>query len=98
MPAKKSAKKKKPNAIPVPPAGDWRTTDQDEIHRRTQRAIDEKHSVTNLHPEHPIFSNFAAKKQKVAQLLTEADLAEEAEPHRKAAEKALAEAEGIEGH
>ncbi len=61
MPAKKAAKKKKPNAIPVPPAGDWRTTDQDEILRRTQRAIDEKHSVTNLHPEHPIFSNFAVK-------------------------------------
>ena len=39
---------------------------------------------------------FAAKKQKVAKLLTEADLAEEAEPHQKAAEKALKEAEGIE--
>ena len=61
MPDKKSPKKKKPNSIPVPPAGDWRTTDQDEIHRRTQRAIDEKHSVTNLHPEHPVFSNFAVK-------------------------------------
>ena len=39
---------------------------------------------------------FAAKKQKVAELLIAADLAEEAEPHQKAAEKALAEAEGIE--
>lgn len=39
---------------------------------------------------------FAAKKQKVARLLIESDLAEEAEPHQKAAEKALAEAGVIE--
>jgi hypothetical protein len=39
---------------------------------------------------------FAAKKQKVAQLLIQSDLPEEAEPHQKAAEKALAVAEGIE--
>jgi CubicO group peptidase (beta-lactamase class C family) len=39
---------------------------------------------------------FAAKKQKVAQLLIAADLADEAEPHQKAAEKALAEADNIE--
>ncbi len=38
---------------------------------------------------------FAAKKQKVAQLLTATDLADEAEPHQKAVEKALAEAAGI---
>jgi hypothetical protein len=60
MPARKSArKKKKPNPIPVPPAGDWRFTDLEEIHRRTQRASDEKHSITNLHPENPVFSTFA---------------------------------------
>ena len=63
MPAKKTTKKKsakkKPNPIPVPPVGDWRSTDQEEIHRRTQRAIDEKHSITNLYPEHPVFSTFA---------------------------------------
>jgi hypothetical protein len=40
--------------------------------------------------------SFAAKKQKVARLLIESDLPEEAEPHQKAAEKALAEAEEIE--
>ena len=39
---------------------------------------------------------FAAKKQKVAQLLIDADLAEEAEPHQKAAAKALATAQAIE--
>ena len=38
----------------------------------------------------------AAKKEKAAQLLVEADLPEEAEPLRKAAAKALAEAEAIE--
>jgi superfamily II DNA or RNA helicase len=57
MPAKKTAKKK-PNSVPQPPASDWRTTDQDEIHRRIQRAIDEKHGITNLDPQHPVFSNF----------------------------------------
>ncbi len=62
MPAKKSpTKKKKPAAIPITPASDWRTTDQDEILRRVQRAIDEKHSVANSHPEYPVFSNFAVK-------------------------------------
>jgi hypothetical protein len=39
---------------------------------------------------------FAAKKQKVARLLIESDLPEEAEPHQKAADEALAEAEEIE--
>ncbi len=41
---------------------------------------------------------FAAKKQKVARLLIESDLAEEAEPHQKAAEKAMAQASAIENH
>ena len=57
MVAKKSAKKS-PKQNPLPSTTDWRTTDQDEIHRRIQCAIDEKHSLTNLHPEHPVFSNF----------------------------------------
>jgi hypothetical protein len=51
--------KKKPN--PDQHAADWRTTDELEIHRRVQRAIEEKHSVTNLTPEHPVFSNFAVR-------------------------------------
>lgn len=38
----------------------------------------------------------AAKKQKVAKLLLESDLAEEAKLHQKAAEHALAEVKGIE--
>ena len=39
---------------------------------------------------------FAAKKQKVVELLIAADLADEAEPHQQAAENALTEAAGIE--
>jgi hypothetical protein len=42
-------------------AADWRTTDELEIQRRVQRAIDEKHSVINLTPEHPVFSNFTVR-------------------------------------
>lgn len=59
MSAKKSSRKRaKKKSIPVPPAHDWRTTDQDEIRRRTQRAIDEKHAISNRDPEHPVFSTF----------------------------------------
>ena len=57
---------------------------------------------TSSHPEQlqriAELKAFAAKKQKVAQVLTDADLADEAEPHQKAAEKALAEAQSIENH
>lgn len=51
--------KKKPK--PAQPTSDWRTTDQDEILRRILRARDEKHSISNLHPERPVFSTFAVK-------------------------------------
>lgn len=60
MPAKKSAKRKT-STIPLPPAGDWRSTDEVEILRRIQRARDEKHTVTHLGPPHPVFSTFAVK-------------------------------------
>ncbi len=64
MPARKSAKKtakRKSSQIPLPPATDWRTTDQDEVLRRIQRARDEKHSIAPLDDTHPIFSSFAVK-------------------------------------
>lgn len=51
--------KKKPKSEPN--AADWRTTDEIEIQRRIQRAIDEKHSISNLTPEYAIFSNFAVR-------------------------------------
>ena len=61
MPAKKSSRTKKAPTTPTIAASDWRTTDRDEILRRVQRAIDEKHSISNLIPQHPIFSTFAVK-------------------------------------
>jgi superfamily II DNA or RNA helicase len=42
----------------LPSPHDWRTTDQDEINKRRQRARDETFAITNLQPRHPIFSNF----------------------------------------
>jgi hypothetical protein len=43
---------------PGPSAYNWRTTDEDEINRRRQRARDEAFRITNLDARHPIFSNF----------------------------------------
>ena len=52
------AKKKTSKEISLPPAHDWRTSDQDEINRRILRAQEEKPRIRNLTPEHPVFSNF----------------------------------------
>jgi hypothetical protein len=43
----------------LPPATDWRTTDEHEILKRRLRATEEKARVENLDPAHPVFSNFA---------------------------------------
>ncbi|WP_395745623.1 DEAD/DEAH box helicase [Prosthecobacter sp.] len=42
----------------MPPEGDWRTTDEDEINRRRLRAREEAMKVSNLLPERPLFSDF----------------------------------------
>lgn len=47
--------------IQLPPTHNWRTTDTDEIHRRRQRAREESFVISNLTPEHPLFSNFRVK-------------------------------------
>ena len=39
-------------------AYDWRTTDQDEIRLRKQRAREEQPRIRNLEPAHKIFSQF----------------------------------------
>src|SRR5208283_3959911 len=39
----------------------WRTTDEDEINRRRERAQSEDFQITNATPAHPIFSNFHVK-------------------------------------
>lgn len=65
MPAKKSTRAKRPRkkreAIPLPPAGDWRSTDEQEVLRRIQRAREEKPAIENLDPEQPVFSRFSVK-------------------------------------
>lgn len=45
-------------SIKLPPAHDWRTTDEDEINRRRLRAREEAPRIENLTPEHPVFGNF----------------------------------------
>jgi hypothetical protein len=45
----------------VPTLHNWRTTDEDEINRRRERARNEDFKITNTTPAHPIFSNFQVK-------------------------------------
>jgi superfamily II DNA or RNA helicase len=45
----------------VPSQHDWRTSDEDEIARRRQRAQSEQLRVANLEAEYPIFSNFEVR-------------------------------------
>ena len=61
MPAVPSRRpKKKPTpADQLPPATDWRTTDEHEILKRQLRAREDRARVENLAPAHPVFSNFA---------------------------------------
>src|SRR5260370_20029229 len=53
-----ASKIKTAQEIEVPPAHNWRTTDEDEINRRRARAQAEDFRVSNSDPRHPIFSNF----------------------------------------
>ena len=43
----------------LPPAQDWRTTDEDEINRRRLRARDEAFVIRNTDARFPVFSNFS---------------------------------------
>jgi len=45
----------------VPPVYNWRTTDDDEINRRRQRALEESFQVTNLDRSEPVFSTFRVR-------------------------------------
>ncbi|MCX6962203.1 MAG: SWIM zinc finger domain-containing protein [Verrucomicrobia bacterium] len=49
---------KKQAAPELPPASDWRTSDQDEILKRRIRAREETFRIENLDSAEPIFSNF----------------------------------------
>jgi len=59
--AKKRARKSGTSAPGLPPDSDWRTSDADEIAKRRLRAREERHRITNLDPEQPIFSNFVIR-------------------------------------
>ena len=48
-------------AAAVPSPHDWRTTDEDEINRRRERARNEEFRISNLDARHPIFSNFSVR-------------------------------------
>ena len=45
--------------IVIPPAHDWRTTDEDEINRRRLRAREESFVIRNTDVRFPVFSNFS---------------------------------------
>ncbi len=47
--------------LKLPPANDWRTSDNDEITKRRQRAHEERFDIANTSPQHPIFSNFRVR-------------------------------------
>src|SRR6266478_10149917 len=49
---------KKTNDIKIPSPHDWRTTDADEINKRRLRAREESFTISNVDPQHPVFSNF----------------------------------------
>src|SRR5216117_3204280 len=49
---------KKDNDIKIPSPHDWRTTDTDEINKRRLRAREESFTISNVDPQHPVFSNF----------------------------------------
>src|SRR5437016_10180116 len=46
------------NDIKIPSPHDWRTTDTDEINKRRLRAREESFTISNVDPQHPVFSNF----------------------------------------
>lgn len=52
---KRGKKSAKPKMLPE---HDWRTSDADELLKRRLRAQDEVFKVTNLSPDHPVYSNF----------------------------------------
>ena len=60
MPAANSTPR---SAADLPPADDWRTTDQDEITRRRLRAREESPRIENRDERFPIFSNFNVHSQ-----------------------------------
>ncbi len=66
VPNKKQEKQKTKSGadeIRIPAAGDWRTTDVDEVNRRRLRAREEAMQVTNMTAEYPVFSDFEVSSE-----------------------------------
>jgi hypothetical protein len=63
--ATKTRAKARPSApaaepeISLPPAHDWRTTDEDEVNRRRLRAREESFIIRNQDARFPVYSNFS---------------------------------------
>jgi hypothetical protein len=54
---------KRPGGAKIPPAHDWRTSDEDEVNRRRLRALEEQPRITNTDPGEKIFSNFRVQSR-----------------------------------
>jgi hypothetical protein len=61
MKSKTTSHERRDGQLKIPPLHDWRTTDEDEINRRRQRARDEQMQIANINPREKIFSNFRVR-------------------------------------
>jgi hypothetical protein len=64
MARKKNSGRKRqgqPDPIKIPQDHDWRTTDDQEVERRRQRAANERMRIRNLNPAHAVLSNFEVR-------------------------------------
>src|SRR4051812_41987806 len=54
--------KKTKKKVPIgPSANDWRTSDEDEINRRRERAREEQFKILNPTPQQPVFASFQVR-------------------------------------
>lgn len=58
IPRKQTGKKQKEPKPAIPGSANWQTTDEDEINRRRQRAVDEQFVIKNTTPGEQVFANF----------------------------------------
>lgn len=52
-----------PDEVELPASHDWRTTDEQEVRKRTLRAREERPEVHSLEPNHPIHGTFEVKSR-----------------------------------
>jgi len=63
MKSKATSAQKRGDQWKIPPLHDWRTTDEDEVNRRRQRAMEEQPQIANADPCATIFSNFSVRSR-----------------------------------